>query len=229
MRAKIQEIFSSVQGEGPYLGVAQIFIRFADCNLNCKYCDTPKTGYIQELEPAELLEGVLILENQFGPHHSVSLTGGEPLLHHEFLKEFLPLLKNKELKTYLETNGTLFEEMAHVVDSTDIISMDMKLPSSTGENSRWQEHEAFLKTVRGKEVFVKTVITNETSENDFICALDLLKAHNAEIQLVIQPATSNGKSHSLDTDKLYKWHMLAKKYLTNVRTIPQMHKLLGVR
>ena len=40
-KAKIKEIFASIQGEGPYVGVKQLFIRFCACNLNCDYCDTP--------------------------------------------------------------------------------------------------------------------------------------------------------------------------------------------
>ena len=39
-KAKIKEIFSSIQGEGEYIGCKQIFIRFCACNLNCAYCDT---------------------------------------------------------------------------------------------------------------------------------------------------------------------------------------------
>ena len=38
--ANLIEIFSSVQGEGKYVGCRQIFIRSAECNLNCAYCDT---------------------------------------------------------------------------------------------------------------------------------------------------------------------------------------------
>ena len=38
--AKISEIFDSIQGEGPYVGCRQIFIRFCGCNILCDYCDT---------------------------------------------------------------------------------------------------------------------------------------------------------------------------------------------
>ena len=37
---KVKEIFASIQGEGPYVGYKQLFIRFCGCNLNCGYCDT---------------------------------------------------------------------------------------------------------------------------------------------------------------------------------------------
>ena len=40
MEAKINEIFSSIQGEGPIVGYKQLFIRFCGCNLHCDYCDT---------------------------------------------------------------------------------------------------------------------------------------------------------------------------------------------
>ena len=40
LETKINEIFSSIQGEGPVVGYKQLFIRFCGCNLNCNYCDT---------------------------------------------------------------------------------------------------------------------------------------------------------------------------------------------
>ena len=39
-KANLLEIFSSIQGEGVLVGCRQIFLRFPDCNLNCRYCDT---------------------------------------------------------------------------------------------------------------------------------------------------------------------------------------------
>lgn len=43
MKAPIFEVFSSIQGEGKLIGRRQIFIRFAGCNLDCVYCDTPES------------------------------------------------------------------------------------------------------------------------------------------------------------------------------------------
>ncbi|MCZ7372375.1 MAG: 7-carboxy-7-deazaguanine synthase QueE, partial [Candidatus Methanoperedens sp.] len=51
MDAQISEIFNSIQGEGPYVGVRQVFVRFQKCQLHCAYCDTPRkitgTGRIE--------------------------------------------------------------------------------------------------------------------------------------------------------------------------------------
>ena len=40
METNIIEIFSSVQGEGRYVGCRQLFVRFEGCNINCQFCDT---------------------------------------------------------------------------------------------------------------------------------------------------------------------------------------------
>lgn len=40
IKANINEIFASIQGEGRYVGEKQLFVRFSSCNLKCAYCDT---------------------------------------------------------------------------------------------------------------------------------------------------------------------------------------------
>src|SRR3989338_9578605 len=81
---EISEIFSSLQGEGPYLGVPQIFIRFGRCNMHCGYCDEAdkmKEEAFSRYTLDSLIRQIETLEAAKGPHHSVSLTGGEPLFY----------------------------------------------------------------------------------------------------------------------------------------------------
>jgi len=229
MRAKIEEIFSSIQGEGIYVGVPQIFVRFAGCNLKCSYCDTPPARYVQEPDAAELLEGINILDAQSGPHHSVSITGGEPLLQAEFLKDFLPRLKARAIGVHLQTNGTLARELESVIDFVDVIAMDIKLPSSTDDAECWHRHEDFLGVAGRKEVFIKVVITGHTSEADFLKAVEIAGALDGRLEFVIQPVTPVGRAPAPDREKIYGLCMLAKKHLKNVRVIPQVHKALGVK
>jgi 7-carboxy-7-deazaguanine synthase len=228
MKAEVTEIFSSIQGEGLYLGVKQIFVRFKGCNLICQFCDTPGDLVAREYEPLELLQAVERIEAESGPHHSLSLTGGEPLLRADFLLEFLPLFRKGKAAVFLETNGTLPAELRKVIDLVDIIAMDFKLPSSTGEEARWEEHRQFLIVGRKKKIFVKAVITAATSDDDICRAIGLMKEIDREIPLVIQPVHS--ESAAVSVGRLME---LAKRAsadgLTSVRVIPQVHKMMGVR
>jgi organic radical activating enzyme len=86
IKAFISEVFVSKQGEGPYTGVEQIFIRFAGCSLNCAYCDTDTTVFT-EYTVEELLKKVLFFKEEVD---SVSITGGEPLEQIDFLRLWKP-------------------------------------------------------------------------------------------------------------------------------------------
>ncbi|MCM8799951.1 MAG: 7-carboxy-7-deazaguanine synthase QueE [Candidatus Omnitrophica bacterium] len=221
MKARVSEVFKSIQGEGIYQGISQIFIRFYGCNLNCRFCDTELRSY-QEYDVDTLSKKI----NSFdGNYHSVSLTGGEPLLQIDFLKEFLPRLKNK--KIYLETNGTLPDRLSKIIDMVDIIAMDIKLSSSTGLNDFWEEHEGFLEIALKKDVFVKTVICNSTELKDLKKAIKLMKNFNKDIPFVLQP--NHFELDSVLMEKLFKFKEFSLRFLRDVRIIPQLHKFIGVK
>ena len=220
---KIKEIFESIQGEGPFAGTKQLFIRFCGCNLNCDYCDTNFDAKDAVSYTAESLVKKIQNDYDLKRIHSVSLTGGEPLLHAQFIDEFVHFLP--DIKIYLETNATLTDELLKVKDKIDIISADIKLPSSAGKDT-FVLHDKFLANCDGIYTFAKIVFDkNITDEEIEICA-NLGKKHN--IELVLQPKM-NGDRMSVNNDFCQNTLNKFLNIYTNVRLIPQVHKFLNVR
>jgi len=220
LKAKIAEIFEGIQGEGIYTGIRQVFIRFYGCNLSCKFCDTRLNSY-REFDSRELLKRIRSFDIGY---HSVSLTGGEPLLQSDFLIKFLPKLKKR---VYLETNGTLPEKLNQAIDQIDIVAVDIKIPSSTGLRDFWDEHTKFLEIASKKEVFIKVVICKSTKSEDIRRAIKLIANFNKNIPFILQPNSFEmGKEL---TKKLIDFQDFCCHYLSYVRVIPQIHKFLGLR
>lgn len=218
-KVKIKEIFASVQGEGPYVGCEQIFVRFCDCNLNCNYCDTDFKGE-KEYTANSLKEH--IEKYDLSTVHSLSLTGGEPLIFSKFLNDFLPLVN---VKKYLETNATLWKDLEKIEKHIDIISADIKLPSSTKINPLWTLHDKFFETAKkyNKEIFAKVVFNDEITEDEIKNCIQLAKKH--ELELILQPQTKNNEILSKSTSKVFERFLSEYKH---TRLIPQVHKYLGV-
>lgn len=221
MKGRITEIFRSVQGEGIYLGEEQVFVRLFGCNLSCTFCDTHLNRFM-EYEPHELLEEIKLYD---GDLHSVSFTGGEPLLQYEFLRETLELMKQNGYSTYLETNGTLIGELRKVIDFVDIVAMDLKLPSSSGMGYFWGIHRRFLQVASRKEVFLKTIIAESTKKEDVVEALKLIKEINPAAVLVLQPNSFDAQDKLKDKMNIFK--DLSYKEGITCCVIPQIHKTIG--
>lgn len=243
--AELIEIFSSLQGEGKYLGYRQIFIRLPGCNLDCSYCDTPLSApqYCRVIPPSDALNAMELPQpvsiNQVcelastwcnllpGAHHSFSITGGEPLLHPELLENWLPKLR-KILPVHLETNGTLAAPLKPLLAELDYISMDIKLPSATGLKPLWDLHHNFLQQAVTTAVGVKVVVAQATTDEEMTRVCELIAEVDGGIALFIQPVTSVDGEIAVDPERLLHWQALAASLLGDVRVIPQMHKLLGV-
>ena len=225
LKAKINEVFVSIQGEGKNIGQEQCFVRFYDCSLNCDFCDIR----LQDFKEYTSEELIAKIKETIGQKDikSMAITGGEPLLQRDFLLGFLPKLKAERFSTYLETNGVLFDELFDIIDYIDEISMDIKLPSSTKQRSFWREHEEFIKTAKDKDIFVKTIICLSTTIDDFKKAVSLVSKINPKITFILQPNSSQlGRDLA---EKLQELKKYAKGYFSDVRTIPQLHKALGIK
>ncbi len=102
----VQEIFPTIQGEGPFAGHPAVFIRLAGCNLRCFWCDTDFESSQWQPSLDEIDEVVSQLLSQIKTNLIV-LTGGEPLR-----QNIVPLLKHlitlRNLHVQIETAGTLW-------------------------------------------------------------------------------------------------------------------------
>lgn len=227
--AKITEIFQSIQGEGKYAGVRQVFVRFFECHMHCQWCDTPHsigdtTRHFKEYSLDQVVQRIDELKTAC---HSVSLTGGEPLLQKDFIKELLPALKDRNMKTYLETSGVLYQELAQIIDQIDIVSMDFKLPSSTQCQSFWKEHEEFLKIARQKDIFIKAVITSDTQRQDIEQSIRIISTIAPDTLFILQPNYFELKNGVVK--KCLEFQEECLQYLPYVRVMPQAHKALKLR
>lgn len=118
---KINEIFKSIDGEGIRTGAPTIFIRFAGCNLHCKYCDTPYAlkgdqydpEYVDAQSVARKVESLCPPpKSEYGGMDSfinITITGGEPLIHYMDILEILESLGRLPYRfsINIETNGSI--------------------------------------------------------------------------------------------------------------------------
>ncbi|HXO22210.1 MAG TPA: 7-carboxy-7-deazaguanine synthase QueE [Thermoanaerobaculia bacterium] len=136
----VNEIFYSLQGEGVRAGTANLFLRFARCNLACSAethgfdCDTEfESG--RRMTIAEILAELRELSADC---RWVVLTGGEPALQVD--RELIDALHGAGYLLAIETNGSV-----ELPDGIDWITVSPKVAEHAIRQRRAHE----VKYVRG--------------------------------------------------------------------------------
>lgn len=243
----VSEVFSAIQGEGANVGRRQVFLRLAGCNIRCAYCDQPEA---LELRPGpcrvERTPGRRDWEQLASPlpvevvaaavrslwealsHHSVSVTGGEPLMQAARLAQLLSALGHPRPRICLETNGTLVAGLTRVLDRVDEVSMDLKLPSVDGERVDPATQLRFLEVSAARSVAVKIVLGASTDPDELRAAVRMVAEVAPSAPVFLQPVTPFGAvSTSPTPEQVLGWQELALVEHDDVRVVPQTHKLIG--
>jgi 7-carboxy-7-deazaguanine synthase len=258
-KAPLVEIFHSVQGEGRFVGVPMAFVRVATCPLRCLYCDTPNSyeapprfpvrlSVREQHEPnpvaadraAELVRQVAAVHDATGQPARVSVTGGEPLVFPEFVRELGRAVRGKGMRVHLETAAIHPDALATCVDQVDHLSADYKLPETLGAPVRPELalapgasygplHRRCCEIAlrRGASVDVKIVLTDRVGDASLEQALVELQPLREKIVLVLQPVTPFGAvTRPLPRAELQRHLAAAQRAKYDVRVLPQVHKAL---
>jgi 7-carboxy-7-deazaguanine synthase len=171
---KINEIFYSIQGEGKWMGLPNIFIRTTGCNLRCSFCDTTyayETG--EEMSIEEIINRI-----RKHPCNYVCITGGEPLLQ-EAIVQLIDVLLEKKYVICLETNGSI--DIENLVGKKSLlISLDIKCPSST-MHEKMNFNNVSLLTCNDQ---LKFIIQNR---EDYEYAKKIIKKYKPQSAIFFQP------------------------------------------
>ena len=130
----INSIYRATEGEGVFIGKAQVFVRFQGCNVGCLNCDSKETW---EFNPSQMKKISLLniwnkiyTESYEGKIKNISITGGDPLhpKHEMRVLELSSFLKEKGFYLNIEAAGTRIVES--IFNIVDYINFDLKTPST---------------------------------------------------------------------------------------------------
>jgi 7-cyano-7-deazaguanosine (preQ0) biosynthesis protein QueE len=188
---QINEIFKSIQGEGPNFGKPAIFLRTAQCNLKCTWCDTKYTwdweNYdytkeVKEMTLEEIKEQLLDLEIK----HLV-ITGGEPLLQQDDLADLLSFLK-PNFYVEIETNCTILPNKM-LTDLVDQWNVSPKTENSGNPLELYENDECYYFFANQENCFFKYVVEDESDISEIKKFVAKYNIPENRVQLMTQAST----------------------------------------
>ena len=180
----------SFQSLGATDGPGIRFVVFMQgCNLRCGYCHNPDTWNCGEgslYAPKDVAAKVERYKSYFGKDGGITVSGGEPLLQAEFVKELFSLCKERGINTCLDTSGSIInDDVLALLDVCDRVLLDIKFTSEEKYREyvgcSMQKPIEFLEILESKNIptWLRQVIVPTVSDDeDNIKALrDIAKCH----------------------------------------------------
>lgn len=227
---RINEIFYSIQGEGRFVGSPMVFVRFADCNLSCSFCDTDYTRF-EEMTAEEihggicraLVSGGLPVDPGLWANIPICFTGGEPMLQLD--EELVWMIHEYEggfPRLHVETNGTL--SLAGVEKLLELITISPKSPDIWPEIKEWLQNRHNGEDIREfPKIDLKLVLDLEAAPEILLWMMQNWCQDYDFDQIFLQPVTDvNG---SIDAQKVVEWVMK----VPGLRLSVQLQRLLNFR
>ena len=173
----------------------------------------------------EIVQGYLA-----APHHSLSITGGEPLLHAAFFEQWLPVVQDSASRCFLRPTECCRTTCAACCRCSTSSPWTSKRPPPPGcrRRTRCAGHREFLAIARATDVYGKLVVTPCTTEQELAAIVDTIAEVDPANPLILQPVTPFGyeRQDRCTARRLLRFHALASRRLREVRVIPQTHKMM---
>lgn len=146
------------------------------CPLRCACCHNPDTWDFNggtEVTPDEIFRKIKRLKNYFGADGGVTVSGGEPLMQPEFIKELFTLCKTDGITTAIDTSGcVLNDKIKKVLNLTDTVLLDYKYitdelyKTKVGtEKSKVDEFLSYLNS-QNIDTWIRQVIIKDLNNNE---------------------------------------------------------------
>jgi 7-carboxy-7-deazaguanine synthase len=235
LNIRLFEIFTSVEGEGILYGTKTLFVRLAGCPFTCFYCDTAESlpmdsGTEYSIEEANNLIDKKLEKNTY----KVNFTGGEPLVQSEAVLDMAKHVKSRNIPTYLESSCYDSKKFSIVLPFIDFIKIEFKTPDAnfvdTKHYSKLIENalECLKASVQAKKItYIKIVVSSKTeleSLNELLGKIFNTISKEDISGFIIQPTFGIAEP---SLEQLLKLYDLVYPYYTEVRVVPQLHKLIG--
>ncbi len=163
------ETFGTVDGPG-----IRTVIFFNGCRLRCIYCHNPEMWSKQEdnMTVDELVSKILKNKEYFGDTGGVTFSGGEPLLHADYIIEVSKELKKYNIHIALDTAGVGLGNYEELLNYIDLIILDVKHTTVSGFEKVTQvnsnEQEKFIEVANklNKSFWIRQVIVPGIMDNE---------------------------------------------------------------
>jgi organic radical activating enzyme len=235
LKVRLFEIFTSLEGEGILYGTKTLFVRLAGCPFTCFYCDTKESLPMDSGQEYDIKDACSLIEkNLKDKTYKVNFTGGDPLVQTEAVVEMAKFIQSKKISTYLESSCFDSKKFAKVLPFIDFVKIELKTKDSDFVDVKHYSTliENALDCLRQsiatkKSTYIKIVVSSKTELDTF---LDLIQKIFKTIDardlkgFIIQPTYGVAEP---TLQQLLSFYDAVYPYYTEVRVVPQLHKLIG--